>query len=199
MAGSVVDLSDPLVRLPSPIVIDTNIIVERFAGQFGYRPHHINGPRALDFFRRLAQVNATGFVTKAVYVEIAHVLVRLRYQSELRSNRTALTQQFGPLSSWVDLYKRDPSILIGMRSQFARLLPLLIANGIQFLDLNELNPIPSGNRSDQELIEIMCRYGLDSTDAMILSEAGRVPVLEIATLDADMLRAQADFTIYTWL
>jgi hypothetical protein len=34
---------------------------------------------------------------------------------------------------------------------------------------------------------------------MILSEAQRIPVLEIATLDADMLRAQAGFTIYTWL
>jgi predicted nucleic acid-binding protein len=75
----------------------------------------------------------------------------------------------------------------------------LIANGIQFLDLDELNPIASGNTSDQELIEVMCRYGLDSADAMILSEAQRIPVLEIATLDADMLRAQAGFTIYTWL
>jgi hypothetical protein len=97
MAGSVVDLSDPLVRLPSPIVIDTNIIVKRFAVQFGHQPHHINGPRALDYFRRLAQVNATGFVSRAVHAEIAHTLVKLQYQSELRRNRATLTQQFGPL------------------------------------------------------------------------------------------------------
>jgi predicted nucleic acid-binding protein len=199
MAGSVVDLSDPTVPLPSPIVVDTNIIVERFGTSFGYQPNLIFGPRVHDFFQRLARANATGFITPSIHVELAHVLVKFWYRTLLGRNKSALRQQFGQLSSWKELYKRDPAILQGMRSDFALFSHQIAASGIYFLDADELNPIPSGNPSDRELIEIICRYGLDSTDAMILSEAQRIPVLEIATLDADMLRAQADFTIYTWL
>lgn len=199
MAGSVVDLTDPAIPLPDLIVVDTNIIVERFGTSFGYQPHLAYGPRVHDFFQRLSRSNATGIVTPAMYVELAHVLVKFWYRSLLGRNKAAMTQQFGPLSSWKELYKRDPGILQGMRSDFSLLSQQMAANGIRSVDSKELNPVPSGNPSDQELVEIMCRYGLDSTDAMILSDAERIPVLEIATLDADLLRAQADFTIYTWL
>jgi predicted nucleic acid-binding protein len=198
MAGSVVDLTDPTAPLPSLIVVDTNIIVERFGSSFGYQSHLTYGPRVQDFFQRLSRANATGIVTPAVHVELAHVLVKLWYPTLLGRNKAALTQQFGPLSSWKELYKRDPGILRGMRSDFSLLSQQMAASGIRSVDSRKLNPIPAGNPSDQELIEIMCRYGLDSKDAMILSEAQRIPVLEIATLDADMLRAQADFTISTW-
>jgi predicted nucleic acid-binding protein len=51
----------------------------------------------------------------------------------------------------------------------------------------------------RELVEFVGAYGLDSSDAAILVEARRYGLTDIVTLDADMQRAQADFTIYTWL
>ena len=54
MAGSVVDLTDPTVSLPRLIVVDTNIIVERFGASFGYQPNVVHGPRIHDFFQRLS-------------------------------------------------------------------------------------------------------------------------------------------------
>lgn len=45
----------------------------------------------------------------------------------------------------------------------------------------------------------MTAYALDSSDAAILVEARRAGVADVATLDADLRRAAADFTIHTWL
>jgi predicted nucleic acid-binding protein len=199
VAGRVVDLSDPTTLLPEFIVIDSNINIERVAAAFGFQSSRINGPRAEQFFQRLSRDDAIGIVTPAVYAELLHVLVKFRYRSELIRNRPVLTQQFGPLSSWVDLYKRDPSILQGMRGDLERLAAVLLASGIHVLSTDELTLLAWSHSSEEELIDTMCRYGLDSTDAIILIEAQRIPTLDIATSDADMLRAQADFTIYTWL
>lgn len=50
-----------------------------------------------------------------------------------------------------------------------------------------------------ELVHLVGKYGLDSNDAVILMEAQRCGVADIVTVDRDLLRAPADFTIYTWL
>lgn len=198
MAGSVVDLSDPTTSLPEIIAIDSNIIIERVAAAFGFQPSQINGPRAEQFLQRLSQDDSIGIVTPAVHAELLHILVKFRYRSELIRNRTALIQEYGPLSSWVDLYKRDPSILQGMRVDLERLTAVLLASGIHMLSTDEMTLLAWGHSLEEQLIDTMCRFGLDSTDATILIEAQRIPTLDIATFDADMLRAQSDFTIYTW-
>lgn len=86
-----------------------------------------------------------------------------------------------------------------MRPDLARLSRLLAANRLFLFDSDRFLPIASGRTHDEELIHVMCEYGLDSGDAQFLIEAQRAPVLDIATLDADLLRAPRDFTIYTWL
>ncbi len=42
------------------------------------------------------------------------------------------------------------------------------------------------------------RYGLDTSDCLILMEAARLGVRSVVTMDRDLLRAQSDFDIYTW-
>jgi predicted nucleic acid-binding protein len=198
MAGSV-DLADQSVILPSIVIVDTNIVFERLATSFGHAQHPTNGARARDFFRWLHRDGSTGIVTPAVYGELVHLLVKLSYQTALKHDKPLLIQRFGPLSSWTELYKRDPSILRGMRSELEQLTQLLVANDLHFIQPEDFLPIHSGRTLDHELVAVMCRYGLDSTDALMLMEAQRTPALDIATLDMDLFRAQADFTIYTWL
>lgn len=74
----------------------------------------------------------------------------------------------------------------------------LSTNGLLFIAPDDLGPISSGRAYDEELIHLVGTYGLDSNDASILMEAQRYGVTDIITLDADLQRAQADFTIYTW-
>lgn len=167
------------MKLPDLIVVDTNVIVELVAASYGVQPSPFNGPRARHFFRQLNDEHATGIVTPTVYVELVHILVKFWHRAVLKRNSVALLQRYGPLASWVDLYKRDPSILQGMRTVLEHLSQLLSASGLYFLDQDELHPINSKNALDLELIDIMCRYGLDSTDAMILMEAQRIPSLEL--------------------
>jgi predicted nucleic acid-binding protein len=79
LAGSLSDLTDPAITLPRLIVVDTNVIVERLSASFGSEAHHINGPRARDFFSRLAADGSTGIVTPTVQVELAHLLVKFTF------------------------------------------------------------------------------------------------------------------------
>ena len=75
----------------------------------------------------------------------------------------------------------------------------MIANGLLLVAPDGLGPIPSGRAYDEELVHLVGTYGLDSGDAVILMEAQRYGVTDIVTLDKDLRRAQADFTVYTWL
>ena len=64
---------------------------------------------------------------------------------------------------------------------------------------DELGPSSSGQAFDEELVHFVGTFGLDANDAAILLEAERHGLTDIVTLDADLQRAQRDFTIYTWL
>jgi hypothetical protein len=100
---------------------------------------------------------------------------------------------------WLTLYKQDETILQAFLPDLERLRQLLIANGLLFLSPDELGPIVSGRSYDEELLNLVGTYGLDSGDAVILMEAQRYGVTDVITLDADFQRARADFTIHTWL
>lgn len=75
----------------------------------------------------------------------------------------------------------------------------LLAANIAFADPSDLDPISSGQRYDRELLDLVVRYGLDTSDATILMEAMRIGVQSIVSFDRDMQRALTDFDIYTWL
>ena len=60
-------------------------------------------------------------------------------------------------------------------------------------------PLPAGVSYDRELIHLVGRYGLDTSDAAILLEARRAGVIDLVTLDLDWRRAHVDFDVHTWL
>jgi predicted nucleic acid-binding protein len=140
-------------------------------------------------------------VTPTVFTEFVHVLVRTRYRQEY-GRMTALdrnTRYARPVRGWADLYKQDPAMLHAFQPDLERFRRLLIANGLYFVSPWELGPLASGSRYDVELVDRVGAYGLDSNDIAILLEAEQVGVRDIVSLDADLQRAQADFTIYTWI
>jgi predicted nucleic acid-binding protein len=68
-----------------------------------------------------------------------------------------------------------------------------------FLQPSDLGPILSGRSHEEEMIRVMGHYSLDTGDAAILLEAQRAGVMNLATADIDLHRAQSDFDIYSWL
>ena len=112
----------------------------------------------------------------------------------------AARQMYGrPIRSWADLYKQDAAILQAFQPRLHGLRQRLTGSGLLFLAPDTLGSIPSGRSYDEELVHLIGTYGLDSNDALILMEAQRYGVTNIVSLDTDLQRAQADFTIYTWL
>ena len=202
MAGRVVDLSGGDVAFPSPIVVDSNLLVDYVVVPFVSTPAPttLNAQRARRFFRALIAGNGTGVITPTAFAETIHAAVKLRYnQVRLRLGPGARIVNGRPVTNWLSLYKADPTILQALRPDLIQLRHLLIANGLLLLTPDDLGPIASGRSYDEELIHLVTAYGLDSNDALILMEAHRFGLTDVVSLDADFQRAQADFTIYTWL
>jgi len=74
----------------------------------------------------------------------------------------------------------------------------MLGNRIFVLQPEERGPIPSGRALDDELVQTMARYRLDSNDAAILGEVRRAGIEAIAPADRDLRRARLDFDVYTW-
>jgi predicted nucleic acid-binding protein len=199
MPGSVVDLTLPGVRIPDPIVVDTNIIVEYLLASF--LTPSVATLRATQFFQRLIATNGSGLVMPTAFIEFFHAAVKVTYKHELGlMTLIARQSRYGyPVRNWQDLYKQDASILQAFLPDLHRLRNLLIANGLLFVAPENLRTVASARSHDVELIDLIGTYGLDSCDAAILPEARRYGLTDIVSMDSDMQRASPDFNIYTWI
>jgi predicted nucleic acid-binding protein len=182
----------------------SNVLVERFVAPFvGSLPPSsasVNAQRARRFFGALNANGGVGLATPTVFVELIHAAIKALYKQERRRLGPTAAATYGrPINDWLDLYKADPSFLQTSLPRLQRLRQLLTANGILVLAPEDLGPVGSGREHDDELVRLVARHGLDSGDASILLEAQRAGVTDIVTLDADLRRAQADFTVYTRL
>ncbi len=206
MAGSILDLSFPGILLPLTIIIDSNLIVARFLRSYYYTTHPLEAERAGQFFRLLSSSNGVGLVTSTVANEVFHLVLKAKYRAELPNYQTALSARFPALPTrqrarkfdWLDLYKLTPTIAQDLEDDLLALRRRLLDTGLLFVQPSDLAPLPLNRTLEEETIALMTRYGLDSNDAAILSDAQRAGATAIATLDRDLQRAQADFDIYTW-
>lgn len=200
MPGKIVDLGEPMVTPPNLVAVDANVVVTRLVDAYP-TPADRDARRAAGSFRQLEATGHQGILTPTAYSEVIHAAVKVTYQRERATHRAALAAHYNRSGgfSWVDLYKLDPTILYDLGPLLEQLRQRLIAANLVLLDPQELGPIPSGRRYDQELLALVGRYGLDTSDATILMEASRVGIAAIVTMDRDLRRAVADFDVYTWL
>lgn len=200
MTGRLVDLSEPGEPFPDTIVLDSNVVVT-WMEQFHSRRQRRELFQAIAFFRRMRQAGRQAILTPTAYGEVIHAAIKVMYVRERVSQRAALTAHYGRLGgfSWLNLYKIDPTILQAQADVLEEWRERLLAGSIVLLDPSDLGPIPSGQRYDRELLDLVVRYGLDTSDATILLEAMRIGVHSLVSFDRDMQRAVADFDIYTWL
>lgn len=208
MAGSLVDLNQPGALLPASVVVDTSVILNWLEITYpvaGVSPPVKTGHQAaLRFFQALENRNPLGLVASISFNEVFHVLLRARFDSEIRNHLSTLAERFPDIRSprnyrWRHLLKARSDLLRPFVTDFDRVRLRMIASGLVFLQPGDLGPIPSGRSLDEEMLDLMARYHLDTGDAAILLEARRAGLTAIVTADADLRRAQADFDVYTWL
>lgn len=208
MAGSLVDLNQPGVQVPPFSVVDSSVVIDWLEATYGMgvaatrvTPGH---DRALWFFRSLESHQTRGFVTSISFNEFFHYLVRERFAATIADHLPVLAARFPSIRSprayrWQHLLKARSELLRTFVDDVDEIRLRMIASGLTFLQPTDLGPIPSGRSLDEEMLDLMARYELDTGDAAILLEARRAGVTSIVTADADLHRAQADFDVYTWL
>jgi len=198
--GSIVDLSRPDARLPDRLIVDSSLVIPRFLTQY-HSPHPSTAARAASFFTLLGAGPAVGVLTPTSFAEVVHFAIVAHYRLELPGHRSLLAASFPDKKGfdWKDLYKIDHSILRRFGLELRQLRRVLLATGLAFLQPEDFVAAADGRPFDEEMLDTIERFGLDSSDAAILCEAARAGIFAIATLDRDLRRAAADFDVYTWL
>ena len=69
----------------------------------------------------------------------------------------------------------------------------MVARGLVFLQPNDFGPWTSQRTFEEELVQFVRKYRLDTTDASILIDAQRIGVGSILTMDSDFQHARSDF------
>jgi predicted nucleic acid-binding protein len=200
MTGRLVDLSEPGATLPDLIILDSNVIATLLEPTYQAQPRR-ELFHAAALMQALQRSGRQAILTPTAYGEVIHAAIKVMYVRVRVPQRAALAAHYGrPIGfSWLNLYKIDPTILQAQADVLEEWRERLLARNIVLLDPSELGPIPSGQRYDRELLDLVVRYGLDTSDATILLEAMRIGVHSLVSFDRDMQRAVADFDVYTWL
>lgn len=75
----------------------------------------------------------------------------------------------------------------------------MIAANVVFLQPTDLRPLDDGRSFEERVLQLTARHGVDSSNSAILLETQRAGIGGIVTADGDLLRAQIDFDVFTWL
>ena len=97
------------------------------------------------------------------------------------------------------MFKAKPQLLVGYARSFGRFDLNFARMGLIVIQPDELAPLKPGERLEEQLIQYVARYRLETFDAAILLEARRAGLDAIVTEDPDLRRAATDFDVYTWL
>ena len=184
------DFSDLSTPLPAQLVFDTSFLL-------ALRPDDDNPHAAVTqaFARRLrpriAALESVAWLVLPVIQECYHIILtgvmRRAWQNQDPATRPA---------NWLALYKRDPAIIkLGLPAldRFDTLLATIPMTWARLAD--QISPAIT-HAPDERLRYYIARYHLLPSDALILTEAERLGVRAVATLDSDWRRV-AEFDIYT--
>lgn len=198
MKAGIRNLTNSNVPLPSEIIIDTNVLITHFLGSFLPPQNSRQVQRAAWLFGQLVDNNAMGFVTDAAVGELLHKLITAKFLQDIPNHQQVLAGRAqGRKLRWEDLYKARPSLLKRYADDLTRLMAQLTAFGLFLLQPGDLADVAPAEWED-ELVRYIKRYQVDVNDARILLDAKRAGIMNIVTFDADLIRAQSDFRVYTW-
>lgn len=205
MAGRLVDLASPTTILPLRLAVDSSIVIDWL---LAHSPPSVASPRptpnqlrAAQFVWRMQVERVVGLVTSSAINEVYHVVIKTRFRADLPNDQADLLARYPNVRrhGWEHLYKARSDLLKQFAPDLDRARRLMIANGLLFLQPEDLDDIPSGRTLDDEMIWAIGRYELDTSDAAILIEAQRAGITSIVTADGDLVRPRLDFDVYTWL
>jgi len=148
--GRIVVLAQPGIQLPSPLALDSSILIPRFLTTY-HTPHPRVAHRAAQLFAMIQGSGVAGLIASTVANEFFHFAITATYKAEIPNHYANLVAHYGRPRGfdWTDLYKIDGTILQRFAADLERLRLLLIANDLLFLQPGDLTSIASGRSLDE--------------------------------------------------
>jgi predicted nucleic acid-binding protein len=191
-----------MTPIPARLILDSSVAIDWLTATTAVAaPLTPAQHRAIVLVRHVQISHGVGLITPTSLNEIFHVVVKTGYRAELPNFRADLVSRYPDVKrhGWEHLFKTRPNLMKRFAADLDRIRQFMAASNLLFLQPDDLGEIPSGRSLEEEIIQTMGQFELDSSDTAILVEARRAGITTIATADPDLRRAHADFDVYTWL
>ena len=185
-------MNDSSIAMPEFIVLDASVILElRPPIQ---NPPHPNHVAANSFLNRLRPFAATGnsmpILPLLAFEEICFKLCQQVIVSKLKANNSSMY--------WHHYYKNNPQIINSCIPVLEKFHKILTSFPILITEPEDISVTPRGTEKGlaERMIDIMTSFNLLPKDANIISEAERLGIHNLASLDKDWERASG-FNVFT--
>lgn len=184
MSATLIDINDPNLQFPDLLVLDSSLVLELGLSPTDHHPNHL---AAINFLRRLEYLAKRGEVMPLLpllaFEECYFKICRLEIESYLSSINN---NEF-----WRNYYKQNPEVLERARATINNFYRILQAFPIVIVEPEDLAalPIDTEQRLADRMGEMIFNFAVLPKDATILSNAERLGIDTVATLDSDWARA----------
>jgi predicted nucleic acid-binding protein len=191
MPATLIDISDPNLEFPDFLVLDASLVLELALSPENHHHYHA---AAINFLRRLQplarQEQVMPLLPLLAFEECYFKICRLEIESYLSNIKN---NQF-----WHTYYKQNPQILERARTTISNFYQILQAFPIVIVEPEDLAvmPIDTEQRLADRMGEMIFDFLVLPKDATILSNAIRLGVDTVVTLDKDWARADG-FNVVT--
>lgn len=188
MSAILQDIRDPLIPLPEFLIVDTSLIL-RIVPAFSQHPQY---NVAIDFLRRLQVAAHQGLV-----MPLLPLLVLEEFYFKICESYLLDASQSAGINYWPNYYKQNPSAIHSIHSTLEQYYQVLLAFPMVVLEPEDFG-ITSGDQVPSiadRMTEMIDEFHILPKDASILSEAERLGIFSVATLDSDYERADG-FTVF---
>ena len=189
MPAKVLDINDPTIPFPEFLILDASLILELHPTSASTNTNHA---LAVNFLSRLKLATKQGLVKPLLPFPAFEEC----YFKICRFILTGYARIAGGLK-WHEYYKQNPRIIQSIHPLLVQLYQLLLAFPIDIIEPEDLAIFPKGRVPllSARMGELIYQFSILPQDAAIFSEAERLGVYTVATLDSDWLRADG-FTVF---
>lgn len=190
MPANLLDISDSHVPIPEFIVLDASIVLELRPSPATH-PHHIFAVNFLNRLRNLANAGQVMPLLPLLAFEECYFKI---CQSIIKAEKRRANFP----NNWHNYYKSNPQVILQCRNEINNFYQILLAFPIVVTEPEDLAvlPIDTEQRLAERMGEIILNYLLLPKDATIFSNAERLGIDTVATLDGDWVRADG-FNVIT--
>ena len=188
MSATLLDISDYSIPLPEFIVLDASLVLELTPSPS--QPHR-NHAVAIAFLQRL-EINAQQGRVKPILPLLAFEECYFKICQRVL---IAYAQMVG--EKWHDYYKKNPLVIRSIHPALMTLYRTLLSFPIEITEPEDIAIQPKGREPSlsSRIGDFIDKFAVLPRDATIFSEAERLGIYTVATLDSDWLRADG-FTVY---